>query len=60
MIDLEVIGHSGGIKASALVVDRTGYVYLEHCTYYGYGKREVRRLFKDYVKDKNCRIVRYA
>lgn len=60
MIDLHVIRHSGGIEASALVVDSTGYVYLEHCIFYGYGKREVRRLFKDYVKGKNCRIVRYA
>ena len=60
MIDLVVIGHSGGIQASALVVDRTGYVYYDHCTFYGYGKREVRRLFKDYVKGNGCRIVRYA
>ena len=57
MIELSIARGSGAITAHALVVDRTGYVYLEHCTYYGYGKREVRRLFKDYVKGNGCRIV---
>lgn len=58
MITLRVIGHSGAIEASALVTDRfTGFAWFEHCTYYGYRKGEVRKLFRQYLKDKGMRIV---
>ena len=50
---------TGGYTASALVSDdTTGFSWYEWNTYYGYPKREIAKLFREYLAEKNLTIVK--
>jgi hypothetical protein len=49
--------HTGGYTASALVSEGS-FTWYEWNTYYGYPKREIAKLFREYLKGKNLTIVK--
>jgi hypothetical protein len=49
--------HTGGYTASALVSNGS-FAWYEWNTYYGYPKREIAKLFREYLKGKNLTIVK--
>lgn len=50
---------TGGITVSALVVDReTSFAYYDWMTYYGYGIREAKKLFREYLAETGKKLVK--
>lgn len=50
---------NGSYTASALVADTaTPFAWLEWATFYGYPKREIAKLFREYCASKSLKIVK--
>lgn len=57
MITADKVRHSGAVTVSSMVRGE-GMEWRLSLTYYGYGVREARALFKEYIQTNGYRIVK--
>jgi hypothetical protein len=59
MITTERVAHSGALVLSALVRDSlTPFNWYETQTFYGYGVREARALFREHLTSNGMKLVK--
>ena len=59
MIEVQ-LNNNGSYTALALVWESgtPSLTWYEHCTYYGHSKSEIKKLFRQYLSDKQLTMVK--